>query len=314
MKTSVISSKVLILISIIMLSKSNVQEVTGQSIYNNSENKELIYKLYDEKLSRWPVSYENIDVETTYGKTNIIASGDINNPAVFLIHPMGLTATVWLPNVAALSEHYRVYAVNTIGDLGKSELADYDNYPRKGINWSEWLEEIMAKLEINRCDVIAGSMGGWISMNFAIHSRKVDHLVLLGPMGIKSNTLGVMSRLMGIVLFPTERNKKALTKWVLGDSQVVNDELAIYMNTAMNCAGRLPTPSHIKKKELKKIESKTLLVLGEHDNAIGNPKKNLRYANKHFRNIEVVVMNSGHIISMQKAEQINPLILSFLAK
>jgi hypothetical protein len=42
----------------------------------------------------------------------------------------------------------------------------------------------------------------------------------------------------------------------------------------MNCEGRLSIPSYIKKKQLTKIEAKTLLILGEFDNPNGKSKKN----------------------------------------
>lgn len=313
MKRNKIFKISLILISTLMVSCSASKKVSNSNIYKNNENKELIYKLYDAKLAKWPTPYEIIEVQTKYGKTSIIASGDTNNTPVFLVHPMGLTATVWLSNVAELSKKYRVYAINTIGDLGKSELKDFNYYPKNGKNYSEWLNEIMTELQIDICDVVAASMGGWIAMNFAIHSPdKINHLVLLGPMGIKANTFGVMSRLFKIIFFPTQKNKEAITKWVLGDSQKVNDELAVYMNTALNCEGRLPTPKHIKKRQLEKIDAKTFLILGELDNAIGNPNKNLKYAKKYFKNIEVEVVKTGHIISMENPEEVNSLIIDFL--
>lgn len=313
MKKSINLKISLILTSMLMVSCSTSKKVSNSTIYKNNENKELIYKLYDDRLAKWAVPYEIIEVPTKYGKTSIIASGDINNPPVFLVHPMGLTATVWLPNVAELSKKYRVYAINTIGDLGKSELLDFNNYPKNGKNYSEWLNEVMDELQIDKCDVVAGSMGGWIAMNFAIHSpNKINHLVLLGPAGIKSNTFGIMRRLFKVMFFPTQKNKEAITKWTLGDSQKVNDELAVYMNTALNCEGRLPIPKRIKKKQLEKIEAKTLLILGEFDNPIGDPNKNLKYAQKCFKNIEIEVVKTGHIISMEKPELIDSLIIDFL--
>jgi len=303
----------LILISTIMVSCSTSKKISASTIYKNNENQELIYKLYDEKLEKWVTPYEIIDVPTKYGKTSIIASGNKNNPPLFLFHPNGLTATVWFPNAAELSKNHRVYAINTIGDIGKSELSDFNNYLKKGQNFSEWINEIMDELQIDKCDVVAASMGGWIAMNFAIHSpNKINRLVLLGPAGIKSNTFELIRRLSKVLIFPTQKNKEAITKWVLGDSKKVNDELAVYMNTALNCEGRIPYPGRIKKRQLEKIEAKTLLILGEFDPVVGNTDKNLRYAKKCFKNIEVEVVKTGHIISMEKPEKVNSLIIDFL--
>jgi pimeloyl-ACP methyl ester carboxylesterase len=192
-------------------------------------------------------------------------------------------------------------------------LANLEIYPKNGLDYSDWLNELMAYLHISKCDVIAASMGGWIAMNFAIHSTEnIDHLILLGPMGIKANTFGVMRRLIKVSLFPTQKNKEAITKWVLGDSQKVNDEMAEYMNTALNCEGRLPIPKHIKKKELEKIEAETLLILGEFDNPIGNPDKNIKFAKKCIKELKVEVVETGHLMSIEDPEQINSLMIDFL--
>lgn len=285
------------------------------TIYKTDENRSRIYRLYDQRLAEWPVPYEVIEMDTRYGRTNIIATGDINNPPLILIHAMGVTATMWFPNVEAWSESFRVYAVNTIGDLGKSELDDMDHYPKNGLNYSEWVSDILDALEIERCDVIGASMGGWIAMNCAIYlPERIDHLVLLGPMGIKANTLGVMIRLFKVLIFPSQKNKETLTKWVLGENKYVNEKMAEYMNTAMNCEGKMAIPKRIPKRHLEKIEAKTLLVLGKKDHPIGNPEKNARFAKKHIKKIDVEIVDTGHLMSMEKPELVNPLILEFLGK
>ena len=84
------------------------------------------------------------------------------------------------------SGQYRIYAPDTIGDVGRSELDDFDVYPKKGGDFSAWLGDLYAELGITRADVIGGSMGGWVVMHRAISApdsvRKLVLLVLLGPM------------------------------------------------------------------------------------------------------------------------------------
>lgn len=303
---------ILILSALFMISCSSTKNMSNGTIYKTDENKELIYKHYENNLTKWTTPYEIINIETKYGKTNIIASGDTSNSPVLLIHAMGVTATMWFPNVAELSKTHRVYAINTIGDLGKSELSDMDNYPKNGQNYSEWLNKILNELNIDKCDVVGASMGGWISMNFAINSPdKVEHLILLGPMGIKANTFGVMRRLFKVLFFPTQKNKEAVTEWVLGDNKKV-DEMATYMNIAMNCEGKMPIPKRIKKRQLKKIKAQTLLVLGTQDNPIGKPQKNSKFANKNIQNVKVEIVKTGHLMNVEKPSKINSLIIKFL--
>ena len=139
---------IIIIASSFLISCSSTKKISNGTIYKTDRNQELIYKLYENNLTKWSIPYETIDIQTKYGQTNIIASGDTSNPPVLLIHAMGVTATMWFPNVAELSKIHRIYAINTIGDLGKSELSDMDHYPKNGQNYIEWLNEI--KIEITR--------------------------------------------------------------------------------------------------------------------------------------------------------------------
>jgi len=84
------------------------------------------------------------------------------------------------------------------------------------------------------------------------------------------------------------------------------------MNTALNSNPRVAYPGRIKKRQLEKIEAKTLLILGEFDHVVGNPDKNLRYAKKCFKNIKVEVVKTGHIVSMENPGEVNSLIIDFL--
>ncbi|MFC1581001.1 alpha/beta fold hydrolase, partial [Thermodesulfobacteriota bacterium] len=59
-------------------------------------------------------------VSTRFGPTYVNAFGSKSSPKLALLHGMGASSTMWAPNIEALSQHFRVYALDTIGDLGKS--------------------------------------------------------------------------------------------------------------------------------------------------------------------------------------------------
>ncbi|MBN2379796.1 alpha/beta hydrolase [candidate division WOR-3 bacterium] len=305
----------LIILSVFLASRISLgKEVEKMTIYKNEENKSKIMAMYDGKLTEWPVPYEAVEVRTKYGSTNIIASGPDTAPSIILVPAMGVTATMWLPNIEALSSSYRVYAIDIIGDLGKSELYALDYYPKTGKDYNDWLREVVTELGVEKTDVIAASLGGWIAMNFTIHSPdKVNHLILLGPMGLKANTFKVISKLTKIILNPSQKNKAELTHWLLGDNEEVNDALSDYLNTAMNCEGRIGVPKRISKSELKRIGVPTLLILGGDDNPIGSPIKNQNYAEKAISDISVEILaNTGHLMNVERPAEINRRILEFL--
>lgn len=221
--------------------------------------------MYDERLSRWTVPYECLYVPTQFGDTHVIVSGPKDAPHLVLFHALGVNATMWLPNILDLSRHFRTYAIDTIGDLGKSRLYLLKNYPKNGQAYTGWLEEVFEKLDIEQATVMGSSFGGWLALNFAIYGpHRVNRLVLLAPQGLSGN-LEIIFRLFSVIFFPTESNKKSLVRWTLGDNKFANEAFADYLFTVMtlNCRGKVATPIKLSKEKLGKVISLTLLFVGK---------------------------------------------------
>lgn len=101
-------------------------------VYHTEDNRAALMSIYQEKLRQWPVPCQTFSVATRYGKTHVIASGDPASPPVILLHPEATSALAWSPLFPALAGRYRIYTPDTIGDVGRSELDDFDVYPKNG--------------------------------------------------------------------------------------------------------------------------------------------------------------------------------------
>lgn len=262
--------------------------------------------------------HETLTVPTRYGDTHVVASGPKDAPSIALLSAMGVTSTMWTPNLAALSRDFRVYALDTIGDQGRSALYKPDVYPRNGEAYSDWLADVFDELGIERADVIGSSYGGWITMNHAIHfPERVKRIVLLGPMGLPSwwTTLKVLSHLWKVFLFPTQANIDQITQWALGDHPAVRAAFADFIARGAKDASkfRLAPPLPIPAAQLRNIKSPALLMLGEHDNPIGNANEVAKRAKRLIPHVEVeIIPNTGHMMSTEKPEFVNAHVLSFL--
>jgi pimeloyl-ACP methyl ester carboxylesterase len=283
------------------------------SVYRLRSNEEALMRMYEARLARWPVDFEDLDVGTSYGTAHLIASGPRDGPPVVMLHAMGLNATMWLVNISALSAAHRVYALDTIGDLGKSRLDDHDLYPRDGREMAGWLVEVLDGLGIERAAVVGSSMGGWIALNAAVHAPdRVGRLILLGPVGLRS-PLGVLYRLFSFMLFPTESNKRKMIAWTLGDSPAVRSEFEEYMMTALDCRGRLPIPKTLSDDDLRSIEIPVLLILGENDNPVPDPAKQAERARGLVPDVRVeVIPGAGHLMNVERPGQVDKMVLDFL--
>jgi pimeloyl-ACP methyl ester carboxylesterase len=299
-----------------MTQNERVLSRTERLIFRTAANHAELMRIYDEKLAKWPVPFEAFLVSTRYGKTHVIASGDPASAPLVLTHPAGCGSFVWSSIIAALSEQHRTYAVDTIGELGRSRLDDHDRYPRIGRDYSAWLDDVYAELGIEASDMVAGSMGGWIALNRAIIApERLRKLVLLGPMGLPTwrATLAVLGPITSVVLHPTDAKLEKMARRCLGDGERATRELSPWLRSALRCHARTGQPLHIPAAKLRLMKSPTLLFLGGQDGLIGS----VTAAAKRARNIptcEVKILpRAGHIMNVDEPEEIGIRTAKFLA-
>src|SRR5689334_1051471 len=111
--------------------------MTSASLYKSPAAEKAVMELYDKALAQWPVPYETQTLATRHGDTFVIACGNKNAPPLILLHGAGTNSITWRSDVTAYSQHYRVYAVDLIGEAGKSA----PNRPSwDSPVYAEWLE------------------------------------------------------------------------------------------------------------------------------------------------------------------------------
>jgi len=130
-------------------------------------------------MKRWPVPFDEMDIANRFGVTHVVASGPKNAPALVLLHGYWATLTMWTPNVAALSKGYRVYAIDVMGQPGKSVPGEPI---RHTADYVEWLVAVLDALRLDKVALAGMSYGGWLALNFAVAApQRVQGLILLSP-------------------------------------------------------------------------------------------------------------------------------------
>jgi pimeloyl-ACP methyl ester carboxylesterase len=284
-------------------------------VFRSQEVRTQLMAIYDEAMRRWPVPFETFFAPTRYGATHVIACGDPASPPLLMLHPAAVGGFVWSSIIAPLSEKHRVYALDTIGDVGKSELTDPERYPKSGREYAAWLDDVHERLNITRADVVAGSMGGWIAMNHAIYAPyRLRRLVLLGPMGLPAwrTTLAVLVPFGWYQVRPTEAKFDRIIFRSLGEGARANREFRPWMKIMGQTRPLVGQPIHIPARKLAMIKSRTLVFLGGKDGLIGSSTA----AAKRARNIpgcEIEILPSaGHIMSVDEPEFVSRRIVNFL--
>jgi hypothetical protein len=93
------------------------------SLFTSPAGQRRVMELYDRMLARWPVDHERLEIPTRHGTTFIIAAGSTTAEPLILLHGAGSNSLMWIDDFALYSRHFRVYAVDLIGEAGKSAAA-----------------------------------------------------------------------------------------------------------------------------------------------------------------------------------------------
>jgi pimeloyl-ACP methyl ester carboxylesterase len=288
-----------------------------RGVFPNPAARAQVLALYDAKLARWPVPFEEFAVPSRYGRTHVVAAGDPGAPPLVLVHAAAIPAFMWGPTIAPLSAHYRTYALDTIGDIGKSELDDPAQYPKTGPQYSAWLCEVCDRLEVEAADVVAASMGGWIAMHHAAAApARVRRLALLVPMGLPSwpTTLYVLARMLSATALPSSSKTEKLIGWVLGDNPVARREVGDWIATFIDarCRSIVGKPLPVPGATLRAIRAPTLVLLGGRDNLVGDARRAERRATKHLPAVRGAILpDASHAMPVEAPDRVAHGLLTF---
>ena len=281
-------------------------------IYTTSDGRAKYMAAYEAMFSLWTVPHDAIDVKTSYGSTHINVSGPSDGHPLVLLHGASLSSTAWFANIADLSANHRVYAVDGIGDAGKS-IAEC--LMEKRSDYAEWLKEVFDGLNIEKGYLLGHSYGGWLALNMALtYPDRLRKIVLLAP----AASIYPMNFLMKLGFVLSELLKIRLharsTLKMIASKGTVFEETFIHLMEMVTryCYPAIMLPTVYTDEELKQIETPALLLIGAGEK-IYNPKKAMDRAQRLMPNLTAeIIPNVGHTLNMEQPEIINARILEFL--
>ena len=181
------------------------------SPFTTREGEARFLAAYDAALKLWPVPYEELDIPTRFGMTHVVAAGPPSAPALVLLHGYMATSVMWAPNIADFSKAYRVYAIDIMGQPGKSVPGDSI---RDATHYVAWLTATLDGLGIGPVSLIGMSFGGWIALQYAVAApERVQRLVLLSPGGFLPMAKQFGLRGMLMAFFPTRFTVNSFMRW-----------------------------------------------------------------------------------------------------
>ena len=274
---------------------------------------------YDAVLHVWPVPFDELDVPTRLGPTHVVASGPPDAPALVLLPSFAGTATAWRLNIEALSRHYRTFAVDVIGQPGKSVATQRIRNRRQ---LADWLADVLDGLKLERASMVGCSFGGFLALNqAALTPARVERVVLISPAGTFASQFWKLVYAMmikGTIRKLARRLSKSGPAPSMADLGMMPKDglwaalMAVTMAEAPKVA--IVSPAVLPGAELRAIRAPTLLLIGDQER-LYEPRAMLQLAQKRMPQLQAaLVKDADHIAAMAQPDDVNERILQFLRR
>jgi pimeloyl-ACP methyl ester carboxylesterase len=240
------------------------------AIYKSSEGEQLVKEKYRQFLAYWPLANTQFHLSTSQGDTFVIACGPEGAPALVLLHGSAFNSVTWMGDVVTWASHFRVYAIDVIGqpNLSAPSRPAYDSE-----SYARWLDDVMNGLNLKKATFIGISLGGWLALDYAIRrGDRVACLVLLCPGGVgreKNSMLKLVFVILPLLLLGDWGRRKA-TAMMLGASLAPQSEATRAVGDFMALIFKHFRPNLAKVRrfsdaELQSLTMPVLTILGAKD-------------------------------------------------
>jgi pimeloyl-ACP methyl ester carboxylesterase len=290
------------------------------SAFKTREGEASYLAAYDAALKLWPVPYEERDIPTRFGTTHVLVSGPKDAPPLVLLHGYMATSTMWSANVADFCKDHRVYAVDVMGQPGKSFP---DEPVRSAADYAVWLTATLEGLGLGPISLVGMSYGAWLALNFAMAAPdRVQRLVLLSPGGGFAPIVRQFSlRGMLMVLFPTRVTVNWFMRWLgVTDRPGRPNARSVLELTYLGLKHfRMPpesrvVPTVLSDDQLRAMRVPTLLLIGEHE-VVCDPAAALARARELVTEIQgELVSGCSHDMCFSQRRIVDARVLDFLKR
>lgn len=295
--------------------------MSNSATFRTFEGEIAYLETYNAAMALWPVPYEEVEIPTRFGMSHVVVSGPEDAPPLVLLHGMSMTLTMWSSNVADFSKDYRVYAIDILGQPGKS-IPDYDEPIRDVADYMMWLHETLDGLSLDNVSLVGMSNGAWIGLNFAITAPEcVQKLVLLSPGGC-FEPLSMQFRLRGMLMafFTTRFTTDSYMGWMgIKDTpgDLASQSLLDLFYHGMKHFRMPPETAFVlpvvtSDEELQALKVPVLLLIGDNE-VVYNSAKALERAKRLIPNLEgELVPESNHNMCGSHYPIVDARVLEFL--
>lgn len=283
-----------------------------ETLFKTEEGKKAVLEVYQKKLKDLAISYETQEVNTTFGETNIIVTGNPANPPLVLVHGANGCAPIALDVYPNLAKAYRVYAIDVVGEPNLSAGRQMN---KKANEHGKWLVEVLVKLDLKEVILAGFSLGGLVIWQTLIEDEtNIKAAYLIVPAGIvNGNPLKALFKIfIPMKRYMSTQKGKHLDRFLDGMFSE-KDEFAhaflskVLLHFNMDFS---PIPT-IKERDAKKITTPLTIIAAKNDLFFPGEKL-LKRAKKVFPSLRETILleHSKHVQSTANNLKVEQLILN----
>ncbi len=149
------------------------------SLYKSETGKKEIIGLYDLKVKDLAIDYSYRPIDTKFGTTNIIVTGDSTKPPILLIHGSNGCAPIALETYPNLYKNFRVFAIDVLAQPNKSAET---RLSMKDDSYGLWINDIINQLDLKNVTMAGFSFGGLVILKTLIQNEdNIKEVFLSAP-------------------------------------------------------------------------------------------------------------------------------------
>jgi pimeloyl-ACP methyl ester carboxylesterase len=284
--------------------------------WNSAEAQDDFLADYEAAMQAMPEPDKTLDIRTRFGFVRVYkfegsGSGDVD--PLMLLPGRSSPTPVWADNMPSLLKVADVYALDLLGEPGKSVqevpvTSDADS--------AAWLDQTLAALPEEKFNVLGLSIGGWTATNLAVHRpERINALMLIDPV----YTFGSMPAETAVRAIPAsvpwlpKSWRDSFNSYTAGGAPVEDVPVARMTETAMSSYTiKLPQPTLIPEEELASLNMPALAILAG-KSVMHDVDASRQVAERRLRKGTVVVYpKASHAVGSEKTKAISHEIQKFL--
>ncbi len=292
-------------------------ELAAYYPYKSEAVRDACFDYFDKLAAKqWPIAGETRMVRTEFGETFVRIGGPEGAPPLVLLHGAGSTSLMWSPNIEALSTEHRTYAIDQMGEFGRSTCT---KPPLSVEDQMRWLAVLFDGLGLRRGVNVAGlSYGGALAAQCALYfPDRLNKAVLLAPGNTVLRLSARAIAVLALSMINKRRGLPVMLRWMFADmlrkDPKWGDETLELLRWSLSSLQRhRPVfPPVLTDAEWGSLKVSTLFLVGEHE-VIYPARKAVERLRRVAPLVKAeIIPGAGHDLTFVQAELVNRKMLEF---